>query len=74
MFLGIGLVLTGVTGLGYSVYQIVNIASSLFHWCTGILQTSGTYSFAWSISCEGNMVRVYPIPIPSFEGYFFDFL
>lgn len=30
MFLGIGLVLTGVAGFGYSVMQIVNIGSTLF--------------------------------------------
>lgn len=30
MLLGIGLVLTGVTGFGYSIYQIVNIGSQLF--------------------------------------------
>jgi len=29
MFLGIGLILTGVTGLGFSLYEIVNIGSQL---------------------------------------------
>jgi hypothetical protein len=31
MILGISLVLTGVAGFGYSVMQIVNIGSQLFH-------------------------------------------
>jgi hypothetical protein len=31
MILGAGLVVTGLTGLGYSVYQIVNIAITLIH-------------------------------------------
>jgi len=30
MFLGLGLILTGVAGFGFSVYQMVTIASSLF--------------------------------------------
>jgi len=31
MILGAGLVISGLTGLGYSVYQIVNITSTLLH-------------------------------------------
>jgi hypothetical protein len=31
MFLGAGLVLTGVFGFGYSICQIVNLTSQLLH-------------------------------------------
>jgi len=31
MFLGAGLIISGVLGFGYSVMQVVNIASTLLH-------------------------------------------